>query len=102
MPADLVSGSAHGAGAEPLAAVAASLAAAAAPEHNQPTAERQAQAGLMLWTALHGLVSLYNDHGTMPWPPLNDLITDVVSLHTGRPEAEIASLLPHGSSRPGA
>lgn len=93
MPADLVPGSAHGAGAEPLTAVVTSLAAAAVPERKQPTAERQAQAGLMLWTALHGLVSLYNDHGTMPWPPLNDLITDVVCLHTGRPAAETASLL---------
>ncbi|MEW1750991.1 TetR/AcrR family transcriptional regulator [Streptomyces angustmyceticus] len=93
MPADLVPGSAHGAGAEPLTAVVTSLAAAAVPERKQPTAERQAQAGLMLWTALHGLVSLYNDHGMMPWPPLNDLITDVVCLHTGRPAAETASLL---------
>ncbi|MFE2374909.1 TetR/AcrR family transcriptional regulator [Streptomyces sp. NPDC059398] len=93
MPADLVPGSAHSEGAEPLDAVADSLAAAAAPERREPTAERQAQAGLMLWTALHGLVSLYNDHGTMPWPPLDDLITDVVGLHTGRPAAEVAGLL---------
>ncbi|MFE9573494.1 hypothetical protein ACFYMW_34005, partial [Streptomyces sp. NPDC006692] len=31
--------------------------------------------------------------GAMLWPPLNDLIADVVSLHTGRPTVEIASLL---------
>lgn len=101
MPADLVPGSAHGAGAEPLDAVVASLAAAAAPERKQPTAERQAQAGLMLWTALHGLVSLYNDHGMMLWPPLNDLIADLVSLHTGQPAAEIASLLDQYEARSG-
>ncbi|MFE9413683.1 TetR/AcrR family transcriptional regulator [Streptomyces sp. NPDC006704] len=93
MPADLAPGSAHGDGAEPLAAVVVSLAGAATPERAQPTADLRTQAGLMLWTALHGLVSLYNDHGTMPWPPLDDLITDVVALHTGRPAAEVAPLV---------
>lgn len=93
MPADLVPGSAHGDGAEPLAAVVVSLAEAATPERAKPTADQRAQAGLMLWTALHGLVSLYNDHGTMPWPPLDDLITDVVALHTGRPATAVAPLV---------
>ncbi|MFJ8806383.1 TetR/AcrR family transcriptional regulator [Streptomyces sp. NPDC102490] len=91
MPDDLVPGSAHSAGAEPLEAVVVSLAAVTGAE---TTAERQWQAGLLLWTALHGLVSLYNDHGNMPWPPLDDLITDLLSLHTARPAAEIAPLLP--------
>jgi hypothetical protein len=48
----------------------------------------------MLWTSMHGLISVYNDHGTIPWPPLDELIAELLSLHTGRPEAEIAALLP--------
>ncbi|AGP59196.1 hypothetical protein M271_39055 [Streptomyces rapamycinicus NRRL 5491] len=99
MPDDLVPGSAHGAGAEPLEAVVVSLAAVT---DDQATAERQWQAGLLLWTALHGLVSLYNDHGNMPWPPLDDLITDLISLHTARPAAEIAPLLPPCGDDPGS
>ncbi|MBP2067536.1 hypothetical protein J2Z30_008602 [Streptomyces iranensis] len=101
MPDDLVPGSAHGAGAELLEAVVTSLAAAAEGERRQPSAEQQWQAGLMLWTALHGLVSLYNDHGNIPWPPLDDLIADLLSLHTARPAAEIAALLPQCGDDPG-
>ncbi|MFD7923589.1 TetR/AcrR family transcriptional regulator [Streptomyces sp. NPDC059740] len=93
MPADLVPGSAHGAGAEPFGALVASLAAAARGGRRRSSTEEQWQAGLMLWTALHGLVSLYNDHGNLPWPPLDELIADVVSLHTDRPAAEISALL---------
>nr|BFD88135.1 hypothetical protein StreXyl84_75360 [Streptomyces sp. Xyl84] len=92
MPADLVPGSAHGAGAELLESVVASLAAAGGRGRGS-TAERQWQAGLMLWTAMHGLISLYNDHGDIPWPPLDDLIADLISLHTGRPAADVAALL---------
>ncbi|MGW5449287.1 TetR/AcrR family transcriptional regulator [Streptomyces asiaticus] len=102
MPDDLVPGSAHGAGAELLEAVVTSLAAAAEGERRQPSAEQQWQAGLMLWTALHGLVSLYNDHGNIPWPPLDDLIADLLSLHTARPAAEIAALLPQCGDDPGS
>ncbi|PPS91382.1 HTH-type transcriptional repressor FabR [Streptomyces sp. MH60] len=101
MPDDLVPGSAHGAGAEPLEAVVVSLAAVTG---GAATAERQWQAGLLLWTALHGLVSLYNDHGNLPWPPLDDLLTDLISLHTARPAADIAPLLPprgHGPAQVG-
>ncbi|MGP3938503.1 MULTISPECIES: TetR/AcrR family transcriptional regulator [Streptomyces] len=101
MPSDLVPGTAHGAGAELLGAVVASLAAATTGERKRCTADQQWQAGLMLWTALHGLVSLYNDHGTIPWPPLDGLITDLLSLHTGRPAAEIEALLPQGEGASG-
>jgi AcrR family transcriptional regulator len=94
MPADLVPGSAHGAGAELLSSVVAALADVADDaERTQRTDTQRWQAGLLLWTALHGLVSLYNDHGNIPWPPLNDLVADLLSLHTGRPVAEIAALL---------
>ncbi|MEV6766157.1 hypothetical protein AB0N16_37120, partial [Streptomyces sp. NPDC051105] len=64
------------------------------PRGGRPSStEQQGQAGLLLWTGLHGLVSLYNDHGDLPWPPLDDLIADLLSLHTGRPAAEIVPLL---------
>lgn len=94
MPADLVPGSAHGAGAELLSSVVAALADVADDaERTRRTDTQRWQAGLLLWTALHGLVSLYNDHGNIPWPPLNDLLADLLSLHTGRPVAEIAALV---------
>lgn len=93
MPADLVPGSAHGAGAELLTSVVEALAAVTDRGGNQGTETEPWQAGLLLWTALHGLVSLYNDHGNIPWPPLNDLLADLLSLHAGRPAAEIADLL---------
>ncbi|MEU5088896.1 TetR/AcrR family transcriptional regulator [Streptomyces sp. NPDC021356] len=92
MPADLVPGSAHGAGAELLESLVASLAAVGDADRAS-TPERQWQAGLMLWTAMHGLISLYNDHGDIPWPPLDDLLADLLGLHTARPVAEVAALL---------
>ncbi|MEW1858800.1 TetR/AcrR family transcriptional regulator [Streptomyces sp. NPDC088194] len=94
MPADLVPVSTHGAGAEMLGAVIASLTAVTEPDRKGSRAAQQWQAGLMLWTAMHGLISLYNDHGTIPWPPLDDLIVDLLALHTGRPAGEIAARLP--------
>ncbi|MFJ2771391.1 TetR/AcrR family transcriptional regulator [Streptomyces sp. NPDC087300] len=93
MPTDLLTGSAHGAGEELFGALVASLAAVTDPDGTRSTPEGQWQAGILLWTALHGLVSLYNAHGTMSWPPLDDLLTDLIGLHTGRPAADIAALL---------
>lgn len=93
MPADLVPGSAHGGGAELLDSVVTALAAVADPDGPKATDTQRWQAGLLLWTALHGLVSVYNDHGDIPWPPLNDLLADLLSLHTARPVGEIAALL---------
>lgn len=93
MPADLVPLSAHGAGAELLGSVVDSLAAAAAADRELSTPEERWRAGLMLWTALHGLVTLYNDHGAIPWPPLNDLLANLLGMHTARPAGEIATLL---------
>lgn len=45
--------------------------------------------GLLLWTALHGLVSLHNEHGQVDWPPLDMLIEQTLTLHTGLPQAAI-------------
>ncbi|MEV0262743.1 TetR/AcrR family transcriptional regulator [Streptomyces sp. NPDC050617] len=98
MAADIVPGSAHGDGAELLESVVASLAAVAGPERLGSTVEGQWQAGLMLWTAMHGLISLYNDHGNLPWPPLDDLLVGLISLHSGRPAGDIAALLPRGEA----
>lgn len=92
MPDDLVPSGTHGPGAQLLESVIASLAAVT--EHDPPqTVEARWQAGLLLWTGMHGLVTLYNDHGAIPWPPLNDLLADLLGLHTGRPAREIAALL---------
>lgn len=92
MPADLVPGSAHGAGADLLDSVVVSLAAVSDQDRTR-TAEEQWRAGLMLWTAMHGLISLYNDHGNIPWPPLDGLLAELIGLHAARPAAEIAALL---------
>jgi AcrR family transcriptional regulator len=95
MPAGLAPLSAAGAGEELLQTVSASLAAAA-----QLEPESEPVAALMLWTALHGLVSLYNEHGQIDWPPLNDLIISVLHLHTGRAVVEIEAALT-ATSKPG-
>ncbi|MEV7129144.1 TetR/AcrR family transcriptional regulator [Streptomyces sp. NPDC093260] len=101
MPAELVPTNAHGAGEELLGSVVASLAGARQdqPEHqdrhehrDRRGPEQDWQAGLLLWTALHGLVALYNAHGNMPWPDLTDLIAQTLALHTGRPVDEIVEL----------
>ncbi|MFD8707851.1 TetR/AcrR family transcriptional regulator [Kitasatospora sp. NPDC059648] len=95
MPAELVPTNAHGAGEELLGSVVAALAGA---RRNRPEGgggrgpEQDWQAGLLLWTALHGLVALYNAHGNMPWPDLADLVARTLALHTGRPIDEIAEL----------
>ncbi|MBY8880681.1 TetR/AcrR family transcriptional regulator [Streptomyces sp. PLK6-54] len=85
--------SVHGAGAELLESLIAALAAVTDPAGTRATPERRWQAGLLLWTAMHGLISLYNDHGDLPWPPLDDLLADLIGLHTARSAQEIADLL---------
>ncbi|MBP0461438.1 TetR/AcrR family transcriptional regulator [Streptomyces bomunensis] len=96
MPADLVPVSAHGAGADLLGSVVDSLSAVTDPEGTRSTAEQRWQAALMLWTAMHGLILLYNDHGAIDWPPLDDLLADLIGLHCARPAAEVAARLPRG------
>ncbi|MFH8533924.1 TetR/AcrR family transcriptional regulator [Streptomyces tendae] len=93
LPPELVPLTAHGAGEELLGSVIASLAGVRQRRGEPADPERSRQAGLLLWTALHGLVALYNDHGNLPWPPLDDLITNTLSLHTGEPAAKIAQLV---------
>ncbi|WP_084129065.1 TetR/AcrR family transcriptional regulator [Demequina sp. NBRC 110055] len=86
-----VSVSAHGAGEALLSAVVASLAEARLPHPDATSSEDPWEAGLLLWTGLHGLVGLYNDHGAMDWPSLDTLITSTVALHTRRLPEEIAA-----------
>ncbi|MGQ4442058.1 TetR/AcrR family transcriptional regulator, partial [Streptomyces violaceoruber] len=96
MPADLALLQDHGAGEALLGSVIASLTAVRERAGEQSPPARQWQNGLLLWTALHGLVVLYNDHGELPWPPLDALIADVLGLHTGEPAAEVAARLAAG------
>ncbi|MEU0859483.1 TetR/AcrR family transcriptional regulator [Streptomyces griseofuscus] len=96
MPADLALLQDHGAGEALLGSVIASLAAVRERAGEQSPPARQWQNGLLLWTALHGLVVLYNDHGELPWPPLDALIADVLGLHTGEPAEEVAARLAAG------
>ncbi|MEU2774618.1 TetR/AcrR family transcriptional regulator [Streptomyces sp. NPDC007162] len=96
MPADLALLQDRGAGEALLGSVISSLTAVRERAGEQSPPARQWQDGLLLWTALHGLVVLYNDHGELPWPPLDALIADVLGLHTGEPAAEIAARLAAG------
>ncbi|GGF30873.1 TetR/AcrR family transcriptional regulator [Subtercola lobariae] len=85
MPTDLIPLSTHGAGEKLLESVVSSLARARA-EQGWHIAEQQSwRAGLLLWTGLHGLVTLYNGHGAIDWPDLDDLTDEVIRLHVNRP-----------------
>lgn len=109
MPEQLGPLNAHGAGEELLNALVAALARVARPG-NEPgsgergdsepgdsepttTADTQWRSGLILWTGMHGLVSLYNSHGNLPWPRLDDLLARLLALHTGTQLAEIEALI---------
>lgn len=90
VPAELAPLSEPGPGEALLETVAQSLAAARA-DAAEATAEEHGRAGLLLWTALHGIVSLYNEHGKIDWPPVAQLVADTLTLHTGRPPGDIAA-----------
>ncbi|RPE29335.1 TetR/AcrR family transcriptional regulator [Kitasatospora cineracea] len=96
MPADLALLQDHGDGEALLGSVIASLAAVRERGGERPAPARQWQDGLLLWTGLHGLVVLYNDHGELPWPPLDALVADLLGLHAGRPAEEFAARLAAG------
>ncbi|MFI0898366.1 TetR/AcrR family transcriptional regulator [Streptomyces sp. NPDC020983] len=96
MPAELVPLQAHGAGEALLGSVITSLAGVRQRGGERSGPERQWRDGLLLWTALHGLVALYNDHGAIPWPPLDTLVADVLALHTGESAEKISARLPEG------
>lgn len=83
----------HETGAELLESLVTALAGVTDPNGSETTPDQRWEAGLLLWTALHGLISLYNDHGDLPWPPLDNLIEQTIGLHVGRPAAEVAPLL---------
>lgn len=93
MPEHLAPLNAHGAGEELLNSLVNVLARADLRDDAPTTADRRWQAGLILWTGMHGLVSLYNSHGNLPWPALDNLLTQLLSLHTGTPAARIAELI---------
>jgi len=96
MPEQVVPLNAHGAGEELLNALVRTLAAARRQGDEPSTAEEHWKAGLILWTGMHGLVSLYNSHGNLPWPPLDDLLAQLLSLHTGCTKAEVEDVMaPH-------
>lgn len=97
-PSDVFPSTAHEAGAELLAGVVAALAAATTPQAGQaqPAADDsdgQQRAGLLLWAALHGIVTLHNDRHNAPWPPLDELLVHLIALHTGQRLDVIATAL---------
>lgn len=90
VPAELAPLSDPGPGEALLETVARALAAVRS-DAAQAAVEEDGRAGLLLWTALHGLLSLYNEHGDVDWPPLAQLVTDTLTLHTGRARQDVAS-----------
>ena len=97
-PSDVFPSAAHGAGAELLAGVVAALAAATTPaaRHAQGAADDgygQQRAGLLLWAGLHGIVTLHNDRHNAPWPPLDELLVQLIALYTGQEPEVIAEAL---------
>ena len=97
-PSDVFPSQAHQAGAELLAGVVAALAAASAPQAREARAAAddshgQQRAGLLLWAALHGIVTLHNDRHNAPWPPLDELLVHLIALHTGQKPDVIAEAL---------
>lgn len=90
LPEEIGPFAAHGAGKEILNPVVASL-AGARPELESEEAIQNA--GLLLWTALHGIVALYNEHGGMPWPGLDHLVAATLALHTGRNEKDLLAVV---------
>lgn len=93
MPEQLVPLNAHGAGEELLNALVRVLADVRRQDGEPPAADEQWRAGLILWTGMHGLVSLYNSHGNLPWPAIDDLLTQLLSLHTGCTTTKINDLM---------
>jgi AcrR family transcriptional regulator len=93
MPEQLAPLHAHGAGEELLNALIAALARADQRVGEPTSPDTQWRSGLILWTGMHGLVSLYNSHGSLPWPQLDDLLARLLALHTGSPLADIEDLI---------
>ena len=46
------------------------------------SSEERRRAGLLLWTALHGLVSARAEHPGIPWPDWRDQGSDIVAMQT--------------------
>jgi AcrR family transcriptional regulator len=93
MPEQLGPLNAHGAGEELLEALVVALDRADGRDGKAATPELRWRAGLILWTGMHGLVSLYNSHGDLPWPTLDELLAQLLSLHTGSSAATINGLI---------
>jgi AcrR family transcriptional regulator len=72
-----------GAGERPvmLEPVAASLAAARGTGTSD--ADSRWRAGLLLWTGLHGIVSLRIDAPAIDWPDVDDMLADLLVAHSG-------------------
>jgi AcrR family transcriptional regulator len=93
MPEKLGPLNAHGAGEELLQALVVALERADERDDEPATPEMRWRSGLILWTGMHGLVSLYNSHGDMPWPTLDELLAQLLGLHTGCPATTIDDLI---------
>ncbi|MFC9429615.1 TetR/AcrR family transcriptional regulator [Streptomyces sp. NPDC056987] len=77
----------HHAGMELLDSMTDALAAAV--DRGHAPVRDPASAGLLLWTAMHGLVTAYTEHPNVPWPPLSDLVVRLVALHADVADIEV-------------
>jgi AcrR family transcriptional regulator len=92
-PPEASTAPAHGAGAELLVGVVAALAAATPRRRRDDDPDAHRRAGLLLWAGLHGLVMLHIDRHNAPWPPLDDLLIELVAVHTGQTRPAVTTAL---------
>jgi AcrR family transcriptional regulator len=57
---------------------------------------QRAQAGILLWTAMHGVISAIAEHQNVAWPPVDSLIAGIVALHTSTPQDAVTAVLAAG------
>jgi AcrR family transcriptional regulator len=93
-----------GSGEGMLVAVAASLAAARDDGEGPPVVPSVADArwrlGLLLWTGLHGIVSLRIERRTVDWPDVDDMLADLLVAHSGLPHERVRKAVRRAAGGP--
>jgi AcrR family transcriptional regulator len=79
----------HEPGVELLEFMTAALAGVVDPEGCMAP-EEHAEAGLLMWTSLHGLVAARAEHPKIDWPPWRDQAAAIVALHSANDRHRIA------------
>jgi AcrR family transcriptional regulator len=91
IPADVTREPGAGEGAAMLECVAASLAGARDAGEGPPAepSDTRWRAGLLLWTGLHGIVSLRINTHAVDWPDVDDMLADLLVAHSRLPRDRV-------------